>query len=61
MPFIRHIAETVAYLKRQGITTLIVTTANQQFAQAVADKFGFDQQHTEPSLKYTLMVALATG
>lgn len=45
MPFIRHIAETVAHLKQQGITTLIVTTANQQFAQAVADKFGFDQAY----------------
>ena len=42
MPFISGISETLAYLRKAGFTTMIVTTSNQFFAKAVKEKFGFD-------------------
>jgi HAD superfamily phosphoserine phosphatase-like hydrolase len=45
LPFINDIATTLWHLKKQGIRTMIVTTANQEFASAVAEKFGFDDAY----------------
>ena len=45
LPFIKDIAQTVANLKRQGVRTMIVTTANQLFAEAIQRKFGFDHAY----------------
>jgi len=42
LPFIEGIDQTISILKDAGITTMIVATANQLFAEAVMKKCNFD-------------------